>query len=87
MEKAYNIKEIRFENDYLIVEVDDFLIKLNVADISDKLAKATDKERLDYKISPSGYGIHWTQLDEDLSINGLLSMTRPNTPYNTRYSQ
>ena len=72
MEKAYNITDIRFENDYIIVKVDELLIKLKVADISEKLAKATDKERLDYKISPSGYGIHWKQLDEDLSINGLL---------------
>jgi hypothetical protein len=58
-----------------------------MADVSEKLAKATDKERLDYKISPSGYGIHWIQLDEDLSINGLLRLTKQNTPYNPRYSQ
>lgn len=72
MEKAYNITDIRFENDYLILKVDNHLIKLKLADISDKLAKATDQERKDYKISPSGYGIHWRLLDEDLSINGLL---------------
>jgi hypothetical protein len=31
-----------------------------------------DHERNEFKISPSGYGIHWSLLDEDLSINGLL---------------
>ena len=43
-----------------------------LSDISDKLANATEQERMDFKISPSGYGIHWRLLDEDLSINGLL---------------
>jgi len=82
MEKAYNITDIRFENDYLILKVDNQLIKLKLADISEKLVKATDLERKDFKISPSGYGIHWRLLDEDLSINGLLNWTNKNTPYN-----
>jgi hypothetical protein len=72
MEKAYDISEIRFENDYLILRVDDQLIRLKLEDISDKLAKATEDERSEFRITPSGYGIHWNLLDEDLSINGLL---------------
>jgi hypothetical protein len=72
MEKAYNITELRFENDFLIVKGDELNIRLKVSDISEKLANATDNERLNYKISPSGYGIHWKELDEDLSVNGLL---------------
>jgi hypothetical protein len=39
--------------------------------ISKKLFDASDNERAHYKISPSGYGIHWPLLDEDLSIDGL----------------
>jgi hypothetical protein len=74
MEKAYNVTKIKFESDYLILTIDNQIIKLKLADISDKLAKATEKERKDYKISPSGYGIHWRLLDEDLSINGLLKL-------------
>jgi hypothetical protein len=72
MEKAYDISEIRFETDYLIMIVDDQLIRLRLSDISEKLAKATDHERSEFSITPSGYGIHWNLLDEDLSINGLL---------------
>jgi hypothetical protein len=52
---------------------DNQVIKLKLSDVSQKLAKATQTEREDFKISPSGYGIHWRMLDEDLSINGLLS--------------
>ncbi|MGL4501474.1 MAG: DUF2442 domain-containing protein [Planktothrix sp.] len=38
------------------------------------LTSAQDIERKTYRISPSGYEIHWTILDEDLSINGLLKL-------------
>jgi hypothetical protein len=72
MEKAYTITEIRFENDSLLLIIDDQLIKIQLSDVSDKLMKATEEERNDFKISPSGYGIHWKLIDEDLSINGLL---------------
>jgi hypothetical protein len=81
MEKAYNISDIKFENDYLILKVDNQFIKLKLTDISEKLVKATELERNDFTISPSGYGIHWKLLDEDLSINGLLKWTNKNTPY------
>jgi hypothetical protein len=76
MEKAYDIKELRFENDELIIVVDNQTIRLKLAEISNKLAKASEPERLDYKISPSGYGIQWRLLDEDLSVNGFLNAKR-----------
>ena len=73
MEKAYNIKQVSFESDFIILMFDNQVIKLKLSDVSQKLAKATQTEREDFKISPSGYGIHWRLLDEDLSINGMLS--------------
>jgi Protein of unknown function (DUF2442) len=76
MEKVYNITDLRFESDYMILIVDGQTIKLKLTDISDKLAKASEKERKEYKISPSGYGIHWKLLDEDLSINGLIKANK-----------
>jgi hypothetical protein len=39
---------------------------------SEKLASATEQERLNAELSPGGYGIHWPLIDEDLSVNGLL---------------
>ena len=76
MEKAYNISDLRFEKDCLVFVIDNQQIKLKLKDISDKLMKATDIERNDYRISPSGYGIHWKLLDEDLSVNGLLNLAQ-----------
>jgi hypothetical protein len=37
-----------------------------------KLLKATTAQRTNWKISGGGYGIHWVDLDEDLSTEGLL---------------
>ena len=37
-----------------------------------KLLDATDAERNHWEISGGGYGIHWPDLDEDLSTEGLL---------------
>jgi len=42
--------------------------------ISKKLLNASQIERDKYEISPSGYGLHWPLLDEDLSIDGLLGI-------------
>ncbi len=78
MEKAYNISEIRFENNQIILNIDNQLVKLNLSIVSQKLANATEAQLYDYKISPSGYGINWKQLDEDLSINGLLKLNTSN---------
>lgn len=37
------------------------------------LRDATKSERANYEISPAGIGIHWPDLDEDLSIAGLMA--------------
>jgi hypothetical protein len=36
-------------------------------------ASATRKQLENYEISPGGYGIHWPELDEDLSIKAFLA--------------
>ena len=37
-----------------------------------RLLNATMDQRLGWKISGAGYGIHWPEIDEDLSTEGLL---------------
>jgi hypothetical protein len=76
MEKAYNISNISFVSDFMVITVNNQTVKLKLIDVSEKLAKASEKERNDFKISPSGYGIHWPLLDEDLSINGMLKSSK-----------
>lgn len=83
MEKAYNISSIRFTSKHMFITIDNKRFKLLLTDVSEKLAKASDKERKDFKISPSGYGIHWKLLDEDLSVNGLLKLAKSNQAMHT----
>ena len=37
-----------------------------------RLARGTPAERAHWQASAGGYGIHWPDLDEDLSTEGLL---------------
>jgi hypothetical protein len=37
-----------------------------------RLWNATTTQRTNWRISGGGYGIHWEELDEDLSTEGLL---------------
>ncbi len=37
-----------------------------------RLLDATPKQKMNWKIAGGGYGIHWPDLDEDLSTEGLL---------------
>lgn len=38
-----------------------------------KLAGAPDKQLKNFEISPSGYGVHWPEIDEDISIKSFIN--------------
>lgn len=42
------------------------------AENNKKLAKATDKQLSNVELICDGSGLHWEDLDEDLSISGIL---------------
>lgn len=65
-------KRIQTGPDSLVIELTDRRITIGWRECSEKLARATPEQRFDVELSPGGYGIHWPQLDEDLSINGLV---------------
>ena len=72
MVDSHQISEIKFEKKQMIIVFEDRELKVNLEEVSSKLLLATDVERALYKISPSGYGIHWPLIDEDLSVRGLI---------------
>lgn len=78
MKPYHRIEDIRFEHDYLYLTIDGQPRTFNLRDASSRLAEATEQEQQTFEISPSGYGIHWPLLDEDLSIDGLLGV--PHAP-------
>nr|WP_184042615.1 DUF2442 domain-containing protein [Roseospira visakhapatnamensis] len=45
-----------------------------------RLAAATPEQRARWKLAGAGYGIHWPDIDEDLSTEGLLRGARAPKP-------
>jgi len=74
MRKYHIVSALHFEGDEMILTVDGHETKFKLNDISPTLAGASIEARNAYEISPSGYGIHWPLIDEDLSIDGLLGI-------------
>jgi hypothetical protein len=68
----YNIQKLEFRGNRMFITIDSQQYIFNLTDISKRLTNASEIEREKFKISPSGYGIHWPLIDEDLSVPGLL---------------
>jgi hypothetical protein len=66
------ITAVSFDKDILIVITDNGKYQWNISDVSLRLLNASETDRNHFMISPSGYGIHWPNIEEDLSISGLL---------------
>jgi hypothetical protein len=50
-----------------------------------RLLNATPAQRKNWKIAGGGYGVHWPDVDEDLSAEGLLRGARaPKAPTSTK---
>jgi len=74
MDKQYNVSNIEFSSEWMILSVNKETYRIPIIQASKKLAQATDIERKMYRISPSGYGIHWYTIDEDLTTKGLIKL-------------
>jgi hypothetical protein len=72
---THHIETISFEQDQICLTIDGRLVKLPLSKLSKKLEAASTIQRNLYSISPSGYGIHWPLLDEDLSIDAILKIS------------
>ena len=72
MKKHHNVTNIRFDKHYLLLKVDGREYRIDLRQHSKKLASADERTKMNYEVSPSGYGIHWPELDEDLSIDGMI---------------
>ena len=64
--------EVKALTDGLEITTQDGKYRIPWEECSPKLSTATDLERSHFEKSPSGYGIHWPLLDEDLSVGGLV---------------
>jgi len=81
MNKFHKVENLEFKDDKIYIKIDKLEYNFKLKNVSEKLLHASKTEREKFEISSSGYGIHWTLLDEDLSIDGLLGI--PHNPPNS----
>lgn len=66
------VRNVRFDDDALIVDLmDGRTISVPLAWYP-RLASATGAQRAKWEVCGAGFGIHWPDIDEDLSTEGLL---------------
>ena len=77
------IKEIRVSEDSIIADlVDGRTISVPLA-WSWRLSEATQEQRANYELIGDGQGVHWPDVDEDISAQGMLAgvpARRPKQP-------
>jgi hypothetical protein len=79
------VKNVIREEDDLAVEImDGRTIKVPLAWYP-RLLKASNEQLLQWEICGGGYGIHWEEIDEDISIEGLLRGSP--APYSPQHKQ
>ena len=66
------VSSVGFEDDRLIVDLADGRTIAVPLAWYPRLANATPDQRTHWEIAGGGYGIHWPDIDEDLSTEGLL---------------
>ena len=74
MTTAHNLEAVTFDQEFICLQVDGAEVKIPINKVSKKLEAATEFQRNLFTISPSGYGIHWPLIDEDLSIDYLIKV-------------
>ena len=71
--RIHDVQMIDFEGTQMILTVDGQVYRVDLPAVSNRLANAKDAARRAYSISGSGYGVHWPDIDEDLTIDGLIA--------------
>ena len=66
------VKDVRFTEDTLAVDLLDGRTIIVPLVWYPKLLDGSPQQRGNWRISGAGYGMHWPDLDEDLSTEGLL---------------
>jgi hypothetical protein len=66
-------EDVRVTNDSLIVDLSDGRTISVPLEWFPRLLHATPEERSNWRLIGRGHGIHWEDIDEDISIEGLLA--------------
>ncbi len=66
------IKDVHFTENTLSIDLADGRTITVPLAWYPRLLRATPAQRENYRITGAGYGVHWPDVDEDLSVEGLL---------------
>ena len=66
------VKDVHFTDDTLAVDLADGRTIIVPLVWYPRLLDASPEKRTNWQLSGAGYGIHWPEIDEDLSTAGLL---------------
>lgn len=72
MKKHHEVTRIKLVSRCLHMTVDGKQYTIDLAAVSPRLAAAGSDDLKRFEVSPSGYGIHWPTVDEDLSVDGMI---------------
>ena len=73
------LDSLTFNEGWMILKTEGKIFKISIQKASMKLSHANDIQRELYQVSPSGYGIHWPLIDEDLAIHQLIKIAESDT--------
>lgn len=66
------VKSVRVDDERIVVELMDGRAIAAPVSWYPRLANATPEQRANWLLAGAGLGIHWPDIDEDLSTEGLL---------------
>jgi len=66
------VKDVRVTEDTLSVDLVDGRTIIVPLAWYPRLLNATAEQRANWQVAGAGFGIHWPEIDEDLSTEGLL---------------
>ena len=76
----FRIQKVRMTKDQIIADlVDGRVISVPLA-WSWRLSEATPAQRANFRLIGTGQGVHWPDVDEDISVEGLLHCVQAPRP-------
>jgi hypothetical protein len=74
MNEVHKVDDIVVKGTHLHIVVDGDAYDIDLVAQSARLRRGTEAKLKNIEVSPSGYGLYWPELDEDLSIDGLIGV-------------
>ena len=72
----FTAKTVWFDENRVYVELNDGRVVGSPLAWFPRLKNATSEQRNHFELVSGGYGIHWEELDEDLTAEGFLTYSR-----------